>query len=30
MNEELERELEKLHILLPHWVEHNEEHAADF
>ncbi len=23
-------DLAKLHILLPHWIEHNEEHAASF
>lgn len=23
-------ELEKLRVLLPHWIEHNEEHAAEF
>lgn len=30
MSGEWERELEKLRLLLPYWVEHNEEHAADF
>jgi len=23
-------DLEKLRVLLPHWIEHNEEHAAEF
>lgn len=23
-------ELDKLRVLLPHWIEHNEEHAADY
>lgn len=23
-------EIEKLRVLLPHWIEHNEEHAAEF
>ena len=23
-------ELEKLRMLLPHWIEHNEEHAGDY
>jgi len=23
-------EIEKLRILLPHWIEHNKEHAAEF
>lgn len=23
-------DMEKLRVLLPHWMEHNEEHAADF
>ena len=23
-------ELEKLRVLIPHWIEHNEEHAAEF
>lgn len=23
-------EMEKLRVLLPHWIEHNEEHAAEF
>jgi hypothetical protein len=23
-------EVDKLRVLLPHWLEHNEEHAADF
>ena len=23
-------EIEKLRVLLPHWMEHNEEHAAEF
>ncbi len=23
-------ELEKLRVLLPHWIEHNEEHVAEF
>ncbi|MBM4464148.1 MAG: hypothetical protein FJ014_01035 [Chloroflexi bacterium] len=24
------KEIEKLRILLPHWIEHNAEHAAEF
>jgi len=24
------KELEKLRVLLPHWIEHNDEHAAQF
>jgi len=24
------KELEKLRILIPHWIEHNEEHANEF
>jgi hypothetical protein len=24
------KELEKLRVLIPHWVEHNEEHASEF
>lgn len=24
------KELEKLRVLLPHWIEHNDEHAAEF
>jgi hypothetical protein len=23
-------EIEKLRVLLPHWIEHNDEHAAEF
>jgi len=23
-------DMEKLRVLLPHWMEHNDEHAADF
>jgi hypothetical protein len=23
-------ELEKLRVLIPHWIEHNEEHASEF
>lgn len=23
-------DMEKLRVLLPHWIEHNEEHATDF
>ncbi len=23
-------DIEKLRVLLPHWIEHNEEHAAEF
>lgn len=25
-----ERDLEKLRVLLPHWIEHNQEHAESF
>lgn len=24
------KELEKLRVLIPHWIEHNEEHASEF
>jgi hypothetical protein len=24
------KEIEKLRVLLPHWIEHNAEHAAEF
>ena len=24
------KDLEKLRVLLPHWIEHNDEHAAQF
>ena len=24
------KDLEKLRVLLPHWIEHNDEHAAEF
>jgi hypothetical protein len=29
-NDERRTSLAKLRILLPHWIEHNEEHAASF
>jgi FtsZ-binding cell division protein ZapB len=28
--EKVHTEIEKLRILLPHWIEHNAEHAAEF
>ncbi|MBC7225108.1 MAG: hypothetical protein H5T59_12690 [Anaerolineae bacterium] len=27
---EAHEDLAKLHVLLPHWIEHNREHAANF
>jgi len=29
-HEQGDRDLEKLRVLLPHWIEHNEEHATSF
>ena len=29
-HEDSDRDLAKLRILLPHWIEHNEEHASSF